>query len=147
MRLFLDTSVLLSAAGSARGASREIFRLAAGNGWLLLATPYVVEEVVRNLPAFSIEASTEWIRLRQQMMLLDDVVTLDRPAVFPAGKDRPVLFGALAWADVLLTLDQGDFGSVLGGSFYGLAILKPGMFLERERTSGRLKSGDTKQTR
>jgi len=65
VRLFLDTSVLLSAAGSARGASREIFRLAAGNGWLLLATPYVVEEVVRNLPTFSIEASTEWIRLRQ----------------------------------------------------------------------------------
>ena len=142
MRLFLDTSVLLSAAGSARGASREIFRLAAGNGWLLLATPYVVEEVVRNLPTFSIEASTEWIRLRQQIMLLDDVVTLDRPAVFPAGKDRPILFGALAWADVLLTLDQSDFGSVLGGDFYGLAILKPGMFLERERTSGRLKSGD-----
>ena len=142
MRLFLDTSVLLSAAGSARGASREIFRLAAGNGWLLLATPYVVEEVVRNLPTFSIEASTEWIRLRQQIMLLDDVVTLDRPAIFPAGKDRPILFGALAWADVLLTLDQSDFGSVLGGDFYGLAILKPGMFLERERTSGRLKSGD-----
>jgi len=142
VRLFLDTSVLLSAAGSARGASREIFRLAAGNGWLLLATPYVVEEVVRNLPTFSIEASTEWIRLRQQIMLLDDVVTLDRPAVFPAGKDRPILFGALAWADVLLTLDQSDFGSVLGGDFYGLAILKPGMFLERERTSGRLKSGD-----
>ena len=142
MRLFLDSSVLLAAAGSARGASREIFRLSAGNGWLLLATPYVVEEVFRNLPAFPIEASTIWIRLRQQMMLLDDVVTLDRPAVFPAGKDRPVLFGALAWADVLLTLDQGDFGSVLGSSFYGLAILKPGMFLERERTSGRLKTGN-----
>lgn len=147
MRLFLDTSVLLSAAGSARGASREIFHLAAGTGWLLLATPYVVEEVVRNLPSFSLEASTEWVRLRQQMMLLDDVVTLDRPAIFPAGKDRPILFGALAWADVLLTLDHGDFGSVLGGSFYGLAILKPGMFLERERTNGRLKSGGTKQTR
>ena len=147
MRLFLDTSVLLSAAGSARGASREIFRSAAGNGWLLIATPYVVEEVVRNLPAFPIAASTDWIRLRQQMVLQDDVVTLDRPAVFPASKDRPVLFGALAWADVLLTLDRGDFGSVLGGSFYGLAILKPGMFLERERTSGRLKPGDAKSPR
>ena len=80
-------------------------------------------------------------------MLLDDVVTLDRPAIFPAGKDRPILFGALAWADVLLTLDQSDFGSVLGGDFYGLAILKPGMFLERERTNGRLKPGDAKSPR
>ncbi|MCG3149790.1 MAG: hypothetical protein PCFJNLEI_03255 [Verrucomicrobiae bacterium] len=70
---------------------------------------------------------------------MDDVVTLDRPAVFPAGKDRPILFGALAWADVLLTLDRGDFGSVLGSEFYGLPVLKPGMFLERERAAGRLK--------
>ena len=140
MRLFLDSSVLLSACASAQGASREIFRLATGNGWSLLATPYVVEEVVRNLPAFPVEASADWIPLRRQLVLLDDVLTLDRPAVFPAGKDRPVLFGALAWADVLLTLDRADFGSVLGNEFYGLPVLKPGMFLERERAAGRLKS-------
>ena len=50
MRLFLDTSVLISACASARGASREIFRLAGVNGWVLVVTPYVVEEVLRNLP-------------------------------------------------------------------------------------------------
>ena len=140
MRLFLDTSVLLSACASPRGASREIFRLAALNGWLLLTTPYVVDEVLRNLPSFPADASAEWVRLRQQLALMNDVLTLDRPSVFPAGKDRPVLFGALAWADVLLTLDRTDFGSVLGHEFYGLPVLKPGMFLECERADGRLKS-------
>jgi hypothetical protein len=50
MRLFLDTSVLLAASGSATGASREIFRLASANEWALVATPYAVEEVLRNLP-------------------------------------------------------------------------------------------------
>jgi hypothetical protein len=69
---------------------------------------------------------------------MDDVLTLDRPVVFPAGKDRPILFSALAWADVLLTLDRGDFGGLMAKPFYNLLVLKPGLFLERERTAGRL---------
>ena len=60
--------------------------------------------------------------------------------VFPVSKDKPILFGALAWADVLLTLDRGDFSALLGTSFYGMPVLRPGQFLERERTAGRLRS-------
>lgn len=138
MRLFLDTSVLLAATASANGASREVFRRASGNGWLLVTIPYVVEEVLRNLPDFPLTTSTEWVRLRAALLLMDDVLTLDRPVVFEASKDRPVLFSALAWADVLLTLDRGDFGSLLGGEFYGMPVLKPGDFLQRERTANRL---------
>jgi hypothetical protein len=74
MRLFLDTSILLAASGSAIGASREIFRLASVNGWVLVATPYVVEEVLRNLPELSPLASGEWVRLRQDLVLMDDVL-------------------------------------------------------------------------
>ena len=70
---------------------------------------------------------------------MDDVLTLDRPALFRAAKDRPILFSALAWADVLLTLDRTDFGSLIGSSFYDLSILKPGMFLERQRVAGTLR--------
>ena len=138
MRIFLDTSVLLAASGSATGASREIFRRAPDNDWVLVATPYVIEEVLRNLPAFPLFASSDWARLRPTLLVMDDVLTLDRPAVFSAAKDRPILFGALAWADILLTLDEGDFGGHMGKSFYGLLVLKPGMFLERERAAGRL---------
>jgi hypothetical protein len=39
---------------------------------------------------------------------------------------------------VLLTLDRREFTDLLGTSFYGLAILKPGDFLQRERAAGRL---------
>jgi hypothetical protein len=49
VRLFLDTSVLLAACGSDRGASREVVRRAPECDWILLATPYVVEEVFANL--------------------------------------------------------------------------------------------------
>lgn len=138
MRLFLDASVLLAASGSIQGASREIFRLAPLNAWTLLTTPYVLEETVRNLPKLPLAASSDWIPLRNALVICDDVLTLDRPVAFPVAKDRPILFGALAWADVLLTLDRNDFATVLGTEFYGLAVLKPGTFLERERAAGRL---------
>ena len=65
-----------------------------------------------------------------------DVWSIDRPSVFPITKDKPILFSALAWADVLLTLDQDDFQSRTGNQFYGLQILRTGQFLERQRTKG-----------
>ncbi len=139
MRLFLDTSVLLAASGSEKGASREVFRLAHVHEWRLLVTPYVIEEVLTNLPNLGHQATADWAKLRPDLALVDDVLTIDRPAVFGPAKDRPILFSALAWSEVLLTLDRSDFGSSLGGAFYGLTIVTPGMFLERERAAGRLR--------
>lgn len=138
MRLFLDTSVLLAASGSDRGASREIFRRGAASGWVLLTTPYVIEEVHANLPEMPVGATAEWARLRPELTLMDDVLTLDRASVFEPAKDRPILFSALAWSQVLLTLDRADFGKLFGATFYGLSIMTPGMFLEAERAAGRL---------
>ena len=117
MKVFLDSSVLLAASGSDRGASREIFRGAARCGWVLLASPFVVEEVLANLPGLGAPATAEWARLRPELRLMDDVLTLDRIVVFGPAKDRPILFSALAWAEALLTLDRGDFGAMLGGTF------------------------------
>jgi hypothetical protein len=138
VRLFLDTSVLLAACGSLTGASSEIFLRAPANGWILITIPYAIEEVLRNLPDFPSSASSNWARLRPGLLVMDDVLTLDRPAVFPARKDRPILFSALAWADILLTLDRGDFGGLMDKPFYGLLVLKPGIFMQRERAAGRL---------
>jgi len=139
MRLFLATSVLLAACGSANGASREIFRFASPNQWTLVTTPYAMEEVRRNLSHFPVGAGSDWNHLRSELLMVDDVFTIDRPAVFAPAKDRPILFSALAWADVLLTLDRGDFETLLGREFYGMTILTPGNFLMRERAAGRLK--------
>jgi hypothetical protein len=70
---------------------------------------------------------------------MDDVLTLDHPAVFPVGKDRPILFSALAWADILLTLDENDFGAFMVKPFYDLLVFRPGVFLQRERAAGRVR--------
>jgi predicted nucleic acid-binding protein len=138
MRLFLDTSVMLSACASQRGASRFIFQNAPANGWILVTTPYALEEVRRHLPELPDAASAVWASLHPALLVMDDVLTLKLPSVFPVPKDKPIRFGALAWADVLLTLDHGDFATLLGTSFYDLPVLKPGAFLERERAAGQL---------
>lgn len=139
MRLFLDASVLLAACGRSAGGSRAVCDLAAGQGWRLLAGAYVMREVEKNIsrrlpPA----AQQDWQRLRLLLEVVADVLTFEWPVVFPAAKDRPVLFTAAATADVLLTLDRADFGSLMGADFYGLPVMKPGDFLRRERATGRL---------
>ncbi len=138
MRLFLDSSVMIAGAASAEGASRSVFLLAETRDWRLVTTPYAVAETVRNLAAFPASVTTAWLRLRSRLVIVDDVLTIDKPAVFPVEKDRPILFSALASADVLLTLDRADFSRLLGDRFYGLAIMTPGMWLLRERAADRL---------
>jgi predicted nucleic acid-binding protein len=140
VNLFLDANVALAACGRPSGASRAIFDLAERNGWTLMTSAYVIAEVTVNLSRLRVAAAAQdWTRLRSELLPVRDVWTMDRPAVFVPAKDRPVLFTAAAWAQVLLTLDQGDFGAVMGGRFYGLDVLRPGDFLERERSAGRLK--------
>ena len=139
MNLFLDASVVLAACGRPTGASRAVFDLASRNGWTLMTSPYVVSEVTKNLPRLPAQATQDWAQLRPALAAVRDVWTMDRPAVFGPAKDRPVLFTAAAWAEVLLTLDRGDFGAVMGSGFCGLNVLMPGDFLERERAAGRLR--------
>ena len=104
MKLFLDTSVLLAACGSAEGSSHALFQNAPAHGWELLASPWVLGEVTRNLVKFPTKMTAEWLRLRRQFVIVDDVVNFDRALVFPVSKDRPLLLSALASAQVLLTL-------------------------------------------
>lgn len=104
-----------------------------------MSSPYVVSEVLRNLRKLPAAATAEWVRLRQQLEIVDDIFSLDWPVVFPANKDRPILFTALAWSHTLLTLDRRDFTNQLGEQFYGLRVRLPFDFLEEERFAGRLK--------
>ena len=139
MNIFLDTSVALAASGRVTGASRAVFNRAPLNGWTLMVSPYVISEVDRNLGRLAPQATQDWMQLRSRVVLAQDVWMLDRPVVFGPAKDRPILFTAAAWSEVLLTLDRGDFGGLMHAGFYGLSILTPAQFLERERATGRLK--------
>jgi hypothetical protein len=139
VNLFLDTSVVLAACGSTTGLSSEVFRLAPSNGWSLIVTPYVTAEVEANLPELVPTAHSAWDSIRPQPDLRDDVFTIDRPSIFGSAKDRPILFSALARADVLLTLDCANFGPLMSQRFYGLHALRPGTFLENQRAAGMIR--------
>lgn len=139
MRLFLDSNVVLAACGRSTGASRYVFHLAPQMGWSLLTSSYVVKEVEKNLrlrlPASAMPA---WQQLDPMLQRVADVVTFNWPTVIGAAKDRPILFTAVAFSDLLLTLDRADFGGLMQTGFYGLQVLTPGQFLRRERAAGRL---------
>ena len=123
---------------SATGASRQIFDLAAGQGWSLFASPWVLREVRENLVAKSPEFTRAWLALRAKAIIEDDELTFEWPLVFDVAKDKPVLCTALACADVLLTLDRRDFQMLLGRTVYGLRIVTPGEFLCGERAASRV---------
>ncbi len=138
MNIFLDSSVAIAASLSATGASREDFDHSASHGWRLLLSPWVLREVRDNLADKPPESARAWISLRRRAILEDDELTFDWPIAFGASKDKPVLFSALACADVLLTLDRRDFRDLLGQTVYGLRVLTPGAFLRIEREAGKL---------
>ncbi len=97
MRLFLDTSVLLAASGSAKGASRYLITEATAYGWELVSSDYCEEEAHRNLTKVGRSAATAWkTQIAPHVRLIRASVALDKPLVFPKAKDRPVVITALA---------------------------------------------------
>jgi len=64
MKLFLDASVLLAAAGSPHVSSHALFSYASAQGWTLVSSPYALNEVLRNLTKLPAGATAEWLRLR-----------------------------------------------------------------------------------
>jgi len=138
VRLSLDTSVLLAASGSGKGASRYLITEASGHGWELVSSDYCDEETRRNLPKVGRSAATAWKnRIKPRLRFVRADLTLDKPLVLSKAKDRPVVITALASrSDWLLILDEGDFHTKLGREVYGLRIATPGEFLLEQRAQG-----------
>ena len=138
MRLFLDSSVLLAASGSGKGAACFVLTEAVTQGWELVSSDYCAEEVRRNLPKIGGTAAAVWKKqLAPRIRVVRASLALDRPLVFAKAKDRPVIITALAArAEWLLTLDEGDFHKKLGREVYGLRIATPGEFLLEQRAQG-----------
>ena len=138
MNLFLDTSVVLAAIGSKNGASRFVTNIARRQNWSLFVSDYVIRETELNLKALSFIDQAHFHFLKSTWIVVKDVVTFEWVTIFEKSKDRPILFSASAYKDVLLTLDHADFGTILNMSIYGLEVLKPRDFLQLERKRNRL---------
>lgn len=140
MRLFLDTSVLIAASGSAGGASRFVLDEAITHGWKLVTADYCADEVRRNLPKLVPSAASAWKHTILPLLEITEVrLALDKALIFPKAKDRPVVISALAEkCEWLLTLDETDFHGNLGREIYGMGVATPGQFLMGQRKAGRL---------
>lgn len=128
MLLFLDASVLFTAAISPGGASRALVRLSAAGACRLAASPFAIDEARRNIGVKRPDRRSE----------LDVVLaTLDRVGdVRPdlrtwavrhvVAKDAPILAAAVAaHADVLVTGDRKHFGDLYGRAVRGMRVEPP----------------------
>ena len=89
--------------------------------------------MARNVGKFGDEATAYWTTLRTKLEWVPDALTSKRPLLLTASKDKPILISALAdRSKVLLTLDLGDFGPLLGTEVYGTLVTTPRDFLQRE---------------
>ncbi len=109
-RIFIDSSVLFSAANSARGHSRDLMMMGANGEITIIFSDYVLEETRRNLSQLKnppLDALNE---------ILDnagtEVVQVNKQAVLDAAKvivlkDAPIIAAAkTAKVDVLVSLDK-----------------------------------------
>jgi hypothetical protein len=132
MRLFLDSSVIISACGSERSLSSLIFEIAAQQGWFLVSAAYCRAETVKNLTKFPSSATKRWEDYQRRIEWLPNALTTPRPLLLTASKDKPVLISALAAeCGTFLTLDRGDFSLLLGTEVYRMLVTTPRDFLIR----------------
>lgn len=130
MKIFLDSSVLLSACGSGNSLSRLVTELAPDRGWLLISSSYCRAETSKNIGKLGAEAALRWPGLQHKIEWVANALTSRKPLLLTASKDKPVLISALAAkCEMLLTLDKADFGIVLGTTVYGMLVSTPRDFL------------------
>lgn len=130
MRVFLDSSVIISACGSVKSLSRLIWQIHSAHGWQVISSSYCRAEVARNVVKFGDAAVEAWSQFSADLDWVPNALTSERPLLLAAAKDKPVLISALAArCDALLTLDTGDFELLLGTEVYGLLVTTPRDFL------------------
>ncbi len=130
MKIFLDSSVLLSACGSGNSLSRLVTELASDRGWLLISSSYCRAETSKNIGKLGAEAVQRWPAMQAKIEWVPNALTSRKPLLLTASKDKPVLISALAAkCEMLLTLDKADFGIVLGTTVYGMLVSTPRDFL------------------
>jgi len=134
MKLFLDANVIFTAAYSAQGLSRALFRLAAAGKCSLCTSAFAHEEAVRNIHIKAHEKLADLTVLMKQVEILPEPHPkwVAWAAVLPlVRKDAPVLAAALQGkADVFVTGDRRDFGHLFGRVLQGVKILTPADALE-----------------
>ena len=108
-RIFIDSSVLFTAANSATGHSRDLMLISAAGKFTLVLSEFVLEETRRNL-ALTQPGLTVLERIVQEAQI--EIVSVTRQQVLDAmkwivPKDAPILAASkVAKVDMLVSLDK-----------------------------------------
>ena len=85
----------MAASWSANGLSRLLIERAEVAGWKLVTADYCLSEVEKNVRKH-VAGAAEWKRIvRPQLTIVVSVYVIDRPIVFDATKDKPVILSAI----------------------------------------------------
>jgi predicted nucleic acid-binding protein len=109
-RIFIDSSVLFSAANSAKGHSRDLILMGSSGEINLILSDFVLEETVRNLSQLKQPPLAELEELLENANI--EIVEISGQAVLDAGKlivlkDAPIIAAAkFARVDILVSLDK-----------------------------------------
>ena len=126
MIVFVDTSTILAACWSAKALSRLLIERAATENWTLITADYCISEVEKNVYKHRAGTSGWRMAVQPRIKSVGSVYVIDRPIVFHATKDRPVILSAIGSdADYLVTSDTTDFAHVLGTVVYGVNVRTP----------------------
>ena len=129
MKLFLDASVIFSAAHREEGRSQDLVALARGGRCELLTSTHALEEARRNL-----ELKSGGFEHRLAAVLAQLTVVAEAPAAVVEWakeqglplKDAPILAAAVhAGTDLLVTGDARDFGRLYGRTLRGVQVVAP----------------------
>jgi predicted nucleic acid-binding protein len=129
MKLFLDANIIFTAAYSPRGASGFLFSIEEIGTITLCTSLYALDEAKRNL---ALKAADKLPSLEKLLPHLT-IVSEPQPdkvawaALLPLPwKDAPIMAAAVSCkADILVTGDRRDFGSLLGTTAEGVLVLEP----------------------
>ena len=109
-RIFIDSSVLFSAANSATGHSRDLLVMGVNQEITIVLSSYVLQETIRNLAQLKQPPLLEFEERLSNAK--PEFVEADRQAVLEAGslivfKDAPIIAAAkIAKVDILVSLDR-----------------------------------------
>ena len=126
MRLFLDANVLFAAAVTPAGRAQRLFDLAGAGLCVLVSTPYVLDEVRRNVHNRYPDALGKLGDLASKLEVTPeaDVDLVAWAQEHLPAKDAPVLAAAVASrVDLLVTGDKRHFGALYDRELRGVRVV------------------------
>jgi predicted nucleic acid-binding protein len=136
LRVVLDTSVLVAALRSRRGASFELIsRLGTGTFEVAVSVPLVLEyegALLRHVAASPFTESDVWTLIDYicDVAVQQEVFFLWRPFLRDPGDDLVLELAVAARCAAIVTHNVRDFG---GAERFGVGVLRPGRFLQQLR--------------